>query len=281
MSSDWAILYNKLREVGENWFDGDWSGYDTRLPASLIYEVFDYIEEWYATFDENHKSTDKLVRQYLAREIAESRHLVGSTLYQWFGGLPSGCPGTNQIDSIANMVIFTRAMQEAGLSSSEIVDGVRMAFHGDDNLISVAPEIAPRFSPLDIEKYGKSVGMIFTSANKTDDITTYKDPSACQFLKRNFRPLGSFCLAPIDIEVPKDSVQWTKANDTDTMSFPLALQSAIEELIVIGDEGKDELTTILREARKAGLCPVEPTQNELVLRYMTGINLAHGTSSEA
>jgi hypothetical protein len=271
MSLEWAQCVNYLREAGDNFFDGDWSGYDTRLPSSLIYEVFWHIEQWYREFDPHWTEEHEKIRMYVAREIAESRHQIGSQIIQWHGGLPSGCPGTNQIDSIANLIIFTRAMQVKGLSDTTILNETRTLFHGDDNLISVSDRVAERFTPKDVSNYGSSVGMVFTAANKIDDINGYKRLEDCQFLKRSFVPEGSFVWAPIDIEVPRDSIQWTKANESDTLSFPTALAAALEEWVVIGTpQAKKDLDHVLKLARKKGLRPLAPRRDELKTRYLAG-----------
>lgn len=276
-SIDWTLCVNHLWEAGANNFDGDWSGYDTRLPSSLIREVFWHIENWYRSFDPNWTEQDAKVREYIATEIAESRHQVGDKLIQWHGGLPSGCPGTNQIDSIANHIIFVRAMQHAGLSDTQIHREVRMLFHGDDNLFSVSDGVSLRFTPKDVAEYGKAVGMIYTAANKHDDIEGYKKLEDCQFLKRSFIGEGAFYWAPIDIEVPRDSIQWTKANESDTLSFPAALDSAIEEWVAIDtQESRNDLAKVLKRAREARLFPLVPRKEELKCRYLTAIRGPRG-----
>lgn len=274
LSLDWAKCRIHLIEAGENMFDGDWSGYDTRLPASLIYEVFWHIEEWYKEFDPNWTEQDAAVRTYLAREIAESRHQVGTKLLQWAGGLPSGCPGTNQIDSIANLIIFIRAMQEKKLSDETIKNETRLLFHGDDNLLAVSDRVATRFTPKDVMTYGEKIGMVFTAANKKDDINGYKRLEECQFLKRGFRQDGMFTWAPIDIEVPRTSIQWTKANDADTTSFPLALKSALEEWVVIDtDEARSDLAKVVKLARQKGEQPLVPRLEDLKSRYTNSLTV--------
>jgi hypothetical protein len=278
-SPEWSMLASTLMEKGQNMFDGDWSSFDASLPATLLREVGWYAEEWYKTFDPEWKEEDLNVRKAIFDSIAESHHWIDDVIVQWPGGLPSGCYGTNQIDSVANLVVLVRSFQTA-LSDREIAEEVYMVTHGDDNIVSVTDRVAALVTPKAIEAYGKSIGMTYTSADKAE-ITGYKPISGISFLKRTFVQLKGhpgIWLAPLEIDSIRSSVQWTRRG-VCIQDYARTIESALEELELHQGEAIEDTQTIKHHANLVNIRPIYSSLPELVCKYWTGLKLEYNQFS--
>jgi len=274
-SIEWDALANHLGSVGPATFDGDWAGFDTTLPASLIRAFGLLAERWYRLYDPNWTPEAAKVRAYLMLSVSESLHHVVGNIIRWSGGLPSGCFATNQIDSVANVIILIRAAQSAGVPSGDILSDIRLATHGDDNIFSVHPRLTDVFTPESVRAYGQTIGMKFTAADK-GALGSYKTIDSCQFLKRGFRLYRGTYIAPLDLDSIREMVMWTAAPSNDSESFPQVLETAFEELVLHEQTPyvADTTMALYKGCREAGFAPMRPTLPETLLKYFSGLSLS-------
>lgn len=263
-SAEWHILGSYITSVGGNVYDGDWKGYDSSLVESLVRAFFEIGERFYEERDPNITAEDTAIRRSIASAIATSRHLARGYIYQWVGRLPSGCFGTNQIDSVANLVIFIQSLLDKDIGADRILKETRFASHGDDNLMAVSDALATEYGPADLAATGSRFGMIYTPASKEDEGFQWKTLSQVQFLKRTFELKRGLTVAPLALASIKDTVQWiTKCSD-HTEATRYNVEFALTELAYhSSDEAIKATVAILQACRKHNIHVIRPSFHEV------------------
>lgn len=251
-SAEWTQLGRYITSVGDNVYDGDWSAFDASLAPGLIREFFELADMWYRDYDPDYDQSHRNMRLAIGEAIACSIHLVRGELYRWNGGLPSGCFATNLIDSICNLVVAVGAMRARGLSSRDVRDNVRMAFHGDDNIFGISTLMSQRFTPLHLRDFGAEIGMVFTPANKEDATFDWKNLSECQFLKRTFAPYRGLYVCPLSQDTCREMVMWIKKSEDPISQLQLQIETSLSEMAIWNGTMHEEECSLILAARELG-----------------------------
>lgn len=244
---EWGTLVAYLQAKGDRKYTaGDYSKFDAKIPASIGYKVLQIVESFYTRAS----ADDRWVRKVLFQEIINSRHLSKGFVYEYNGGNPSGQPLTSVYNSIANLLIlcYSASMEyrahtgarffEEGWTS--ILSRTRFAVFGDDNIVSYAPVDTPWWGQQTLEAaIPKFTGMDYTNERKSDEILSGREITEITYLKRAFRFDGVRWRAPLDLDVIKETLNWSTVRCTiDEMR--LRVDGTLMELAQHGQEVFDE-----------------------------------------
>jgi hypothetical protein len=227
-SFEWTLIYNKLRQYGNNMIPGDYKHYDGSEPPVLSYASLDFIENYYS----NSTSEEVLVRCILFEELVHSQHVVVESspintkprvygyLVEWIGSVPSGHPLTTIVNSVNNQILvryvgvgivmlyrpefsLVEAMKFFESNSFEIV-------FGDDIVISVSERM--KFVTMrELSKAMREVGFTFTSDRKDGVEYDHRAIDVCTFLKRGFKLIvNGVVLAVLELDIIDETLYWTK-----------------------------------------------------------------------
>lgn len=230
--TDWGIIKTKLLSKSDLVFDGDFKCFDGSLPSAFMFQFLAYCRAYYAGCPEE----DNIVREVLFQDVCNSRHLIKGVVYEHVGGNPSGHFLTTVVNSFSNILTF---VYTAWTENRDIpyIDFPEIFFantyfldFGDDNLISVSRAFADRVNQIVMCRGFKTIGMTYTPADKTSTVTPFRDFKKVTFLKRHFADgPGGTTLAPLDLDVILEMVQWTKKSQTDA-EFLEVVDASIREL---------------------------------------------------
>jgi len=220
--TEWGDLYNFLTDGGaiSNFVCGDFSGYDTQLPKSLLEKASAIILRIYEANGMS-KSDLEYVRGFLSSVVSPIIVWEGNIL-QFVSGQPSGQPLTTEMNSIINSLLlrmaFFNIMDEhyPDVKNPSFRSFVRAATYGDDNAMGVRSSI-PKFNHTAIQSVFASWGIKYTMADKEADSVPYVSIDEVSFLKRNFRYHQGLkaIVAPIEVDsLTKGFYWWTKSSNT-------------------------------------------------------------------
>lgn len=234
-SSDWTSLQDHLTRSGtfSHFVCGDFSGYDTQLPKSLMEKAAACIIKIYR--DNGASNSDiEYLRGFLSSVVSPSLVWEGN-LFQLCNGQPSGQPLTVEMNSILNSILIRMAFctimdrDYSHIKNPNFRDYVALGVYGDDNAMGVSSEI-PLFNHTTIQAVFASWGIKYTMADKGADSVPYQALNEVSFLKRSFHfhpELGSI-VAPIEQEsLSKKFYWWTKSKNTP-LTFPEQFQANFE-----------------------------------------------------
>lgn len=262
-SREWDLLANHLTAISPHLIDGDFAGYDGSISDQVMWAVFEVIDSLYEPNEEDTK-----IRRALWSYACYATRVNRGRVYQCTHSLPSGFPATAEANSIYELIIFRAAFIMLGMQTDPKLanlkafnDNVRMITYGDDNLLSISPQVIDWFNMESLIKIMKSFRMDYTPADKTDNIVKYKTIGEVSFLKRSFKRVDTtggklpIYVCPADLHTRLDMLNWTKAKPGDSSpEEALTIEDVFQELSVHGKKVYDKYTDIIsREAAKAGI----------------------------
>lgn len=212
-STDWDVMARRLlkfvdRHNVPKFGAGDYSKFDGSQVQAVLWLIYDIIERWYGTSDEEATK----IRRYLWSEIVTSRHIFLGDVYDWDSSLPSGNWLTALINSIYNHLNFRLAYQFADLDIKMFNNNVILYVLGDDNIFSVSPDIEEAFNELTLPRLMALCGMQYTTEFKGVATSKFRKLEEIDFLKRSFRfdeRLNRW-VAPLQIRAIAEMLNWTK-----------------------------------------------------------------------
>lgn len=202
-SLEWTELAKHLKSVGNRMIAGDFSNYDGTLHSKILWKVYDIIESYYKT-SSDYNPNDSLVRAALWENIVSSESIVNNHIYQLNHSQPSGNPSTAILNSMYNSIACRYVYYAAGhLNFNRYV---RMQAYGDDNLLSVHPDV--EWSQEDMTREFLKIGMIYTDEDKNGAVD-YRPLEEVSFLKRGFsQPFLGAQFAPLKIRSILECFNW-------------------------------------------------------------------------
>lgn len=230
-SVEWHFIAQKLtrfRDEEPSVGAGDYSGYDGSCIPQIYWKLLDVIQEWYD--DDNYD-----IRRMLWLELVNSRHIVGSNVYDWFSSLPSGHPLTAMINSMYNQFLFRYCWFRA--NGNDIIElwkfdaNVYIIALGDDNVFNVSYEYRDIFNELTLPGLMKECGMTYTSEKKLTSVVKLRQLEEVEFLKRSFRrsDTESRYVGPLNTDTIEQMFNYTKKGvDSSAITFT-TVQIAIDE----------------------------------------------------
>lgn len=254
--SEWDVLATSLlRNNKRKFIAGDFSNFDGTLNRSLLWAMFEVIEEIY--------ERDSRLSRALWTDITDSMQLYGNTVIEVLRGQPSGNPGTTIINSMYNFGILQLAIWQLLDEKEEVElrdnlsDHFQVQAYGDDNILAFSDELASAISPLEINQKMDSFGMKYTSDDKAQTNSTYRELSEISILKRRFvfdSELRSW-LAPLELPSIFEPLNWDKVDIAQTAEKRFQTQTnavtAIRELCLhtasVFDQWRSKIVKVCRE----------------------------------
>jgi len=207
----WTIMAKRLFAMSSQGFAGDYSNWDGTVPAVLMVECCKVVNRWYNDSQENQK-----MRKAIFDEMIMTRFVIGKTIYEKSHGMPSGCVGTSEFNSIINQMVFLICWQKLAelnapsLSPTMFYDRhVVSYFYGDDNIHAVS-DVVPWFNAKNCSEVVNTFGFLLTSEIKEDVAEELKPLTELTFLKRKFTidDTHRFYYCPLIWDTIEDMVMW-------------------------------------------------------------------------
>lgn len=225
-SKQWEDLQTFITRNGayDRFVCGDFSGYDTQLPKSLLDMASNILLE---LLKRGGMSRDDLefARGALSSVVSPTLIWEGHVL-RMANGQPSGQPLTVELNSIMNSLLMRMAFysiadkEDSRFSGTNFREFVRLATYGDDNLLGVSAQ-TPFFNHTRIQSEFALWSIKYTMADKEADSVPYQTLNEVSFLKRSFyeHPVLGI-VAPIEKEsIIKKFYYWVRLSNTP-LSFP-------------------------------------------------------------
>jgi len=193
-------MRTRIWSLSNNFFGGDYGGYDTSMPVDIGYQCNDIICRFLHARGYNEYSM-KIVRGILSDNLFPLL-MVDGAFIQVPGFQPSGKYATAEDNSLRGLYLLFYAFcimcTNIGLNDKfntttefEPLDFFRLTYiliYGDDNIGSVADCLKDHFNNLTYKRFCEEVyGMDFTLPLKGEISEKFLDESEVSFLKRTFR----------------------------------------------------------------------------------------------
>lgn len=229
--TEWERIVRKLRTKGPHIVAGDYGGFDHTSRPQNQDSILEEIQQWYG--DEH-----EVIRRVLWKELTNSVHITGDPgtvarqIYSWVGGMPSGFPGTTTINCFDNITDMILAFHDVtGLEVESFWDYVALIVYGDDNIMSVHPDVVKFFNQSTIPQAMEKLGRKYTDdKKKADSSAPYRNLQQVTFLKRSFRKLENKWLAPLDLESVLLIPYWGKTHMGEKEILGEMVECSLQEL---------------------------------------------------
>lgn len=180
MSPDWQDLMDYVGKYGsDRVLAGDYSKYDTRMPAQLTLAAFRILID-IAKATGNYTDDDITIMEGIATDICYPLVAYNGDLIQLYGSNPSGQNLTVYINSIVNSLLIRCAFYKT--NEGDFKDSVALVTYGDDFISTVKENCSLNF--ISMQEFIASIDMKLTMPDKSDNVVPFLDMSDCDFLKR-------------------------------------------------------------------------------------------------
>jgi len=215
-SPQWDHLFARLKANSPYGFACDYSAFDSTQDGTVLDAACRVMNSVCDTGDR-----DALARATLFNEMYSRLTIVGSKVVLLRRGLASGVSVTAIVNSIVNEIYIRFAWMHLArqyakdlISQENFDEYVVGVYYGDDNVISVKPEVRDWFNLRTIATFLRKYGIIMTDAKKNDlsNCEEYEDVDNLTFLKREFKvdPDTGFVFAPLEQSSIEERPQWTR-----------------------------------------------------------------------
>jgi hypothetical protein len=252
---EWTVLYKTLRRKGDNGIFGDFSKYDKRLLACLIFATLYLIRRFYGPNDPEANA----IREMLFEEMVNSFHAVpdgdATAIYEWLHGNTSGNFLTAIINSIGNIVlciyvfcailiakkggdIMTTPVSE--LPIEYCLEQSEIQTYGDDNAISVSDELAQSVDFYTMQTEVARVGLGYTDELKGANglVPKHRPIKDGNFIARNFEESSFYgpvrMMAGLRLPSILEAPQWYRKT-VDSANIVLIVERCNVELTIRGE----------------------------------------------
>ena len=261
-----AQLFARIKTHGvERGYAGDYSKYDLRMPAQLIYVAFQVMIDIAEKFAENYTPRDITVMRVLATEVACALTAFNGTLIQFVGSNPSGQNLTAYINSIVNSLLHRACFYDWATENLGAVPNFRanvaLMTYGDDYAGSVNPKI--EFDNIVFASWCGKYDMVVTPPDKTSELQSYLNCNTMDFLKRRPRFDAAFGME-MGILDEQSIYKMLHSNMRSKVETPRSvaancMSSALNEWFLYGEEtyesNRAKLVTIATDREMLGHVP--------------------------
>lgn len=234
-SYDWTKTARRMGSKGQKVIAGDFSNFDGTLLLPMLYRILDIVNDFY-------NDCNDMIRLVLWKEIVNSIHVKGDSVYLWTHSQPSGCPITAILNSLFNSVSMRYVWQEVvprELSGMRhFNEHVAMVSYGDDNLINISDDVIEHFNQLTIARGYEKIGMKYTDEAKSGEMVAYRTLEECSYLKRGFlwdEEEGQY-QAPLDFGTILEMTNWIRRDLDEEASTIANVETSYFELHLHGRE---------------------------------------------
>ncbi len=266
---EWSELFMKHNTHSAYIIAGDYSGYDGITPPEFVSSFANYAN---AIYDDG----NDVLRHQLCSELTHTIQLCENLLYMTHQGIPSGSPLTVQINSYANMMFMMYAYLELGEGKVNLETWdkhVRLTTYGDDNLLSIDPEIIDWFNFVTISQCFASYGVKYTPETKDDNVLPYRSIYDVSFLKRKFVRHCDYdikILAPIATESIYELLNWYHKGMSMEEALEINLDDVFRKSHAYGKQFHDNLLKRVNVAlEEVGYEPVRSSWYEKDILWLT------------
>jgi len=248
---DWAYIGKIIKKFAETRvIAGDFSKFDQKVRPDFslgAFEVLKHIFELAGASDDILSLIDGI-----ATEVCFPIYEIEGLLTQVLGSVPSG----HSLTVVVNGLIVSLKMRyayyflhfEEDLRNGVVECKMPPMFHevvslvtyGDDNAMSVAPN-EEKLNQQSIERVMASIGVVYTSADKTEILTPFTDPDDLEFLKRRFVYDEQFegIVGPLDKNSIRKMLCVTKKNRGDVIEAEVLTSSWMNAIAEAAFHGKE------------------------------------------
>jgi hypothetical protein len=251
-SAQWQQIREYLVTFGEDKIvAGDYKQFDKGMLADFILSAYSVILE--VCRSAGYSEEDLKVITGIAYDTAFPVTNFNGDLIEFFGSNPSGHPLTVIINGLVNALYMRYAFCVLNPSGEccEFKKFVHLITYGDDNIMGVSDE-TPWFDHAAIAGVMKSIGITYTTSDKTDRVLTYVHIDEEQFLKRKWRfdsDVG-FYVCPLDEESIFKSLTVWRPSSSVAPGYQMTdvVHSALYEYFYYGKEKFEEMRNFLMES---------------------------------
>lgn len=248
-SREWDALHEHVTKFGDHRIiAGDYKGWDTTLPAVLVYRAMLVLVE-FAKWTNHYTERDLRVMRGLAAMLCNPLINFNGTALKLHGTTPSGHNLTSILNSICNSLLLRCAFyRKPSRHSLEFRLHVSVITYGDDFVAGVIE--STDFSLVEYESYlAHNTGIVVTMPDKTSSILPYMNFSSVDFLKRKSvyieelqAHIGVLSLQSIH----KSLYTTVAASGNERLVLIAVVQSALHELFFHGRSVYDQYTDIFQ-----------------------------------
>lgn len=246
-SLEWTIFVESLLQNSELGFAGDYEYWDGTMLAQFMHAVCEIINAWYGDSSEN-----CLIREVLFDEMIHTVQLMINTMYITHHGGPSGNPLTVIINTIVNEMYLRYCWFDlAPMEYNSIVEyhkNIKPGIYGDDNAVSVKPEVSHFYNMVTIANLLKQFGIRLTMADKTSTVCSLTPIVDFTFLKQGFRKVGNFWLPLMSENTIKELINWIRTCDDEILACQENVNSALQFCYFYGSDYFQEFRSKLIKA---------------------------------
>jgi hypothetical protein len=203
-------FYTDLTEFSTLIFEGDYSGYDTSMPAEISRGAASVVIDVCERMGYNEEALT-VVRGLLSDGLTPILNM-NKDIFVKPGVQPSGKYATAEDNCIKNMIIILYvfySMPEC--QDMDFFEFVFMRTYGDDVIGSVKKEIIKLFNIMTFSKGCEDyLNIKFTSSDKGDTKDLFLSPEECSFLKRMFKYHSALerYVGILDLDSCYKTLQW-------------------------------------------------------------------------
>jgi len=249
-STEWTLVVEYMHAVGRRIGAGDFQGFDGSQLAQILNGILVLINKWYNDSAENQR-----IRSIMWLDVVNSTHVRGSSVYRWWGSLPSGHPLTPVINCLYNFFAFRycwyRANHNDLASLWDFDTFVALIVLGDDNTFSTHPLFEDVFNEHTIPAFMSEINLTYTPEHKGVSSGVFRNIQEVEFLKRSFikSPDSDRYLAPLRLSVILEMIYWTKKHKSFDITVD-NVETCFRELALHGKDTFNKHVPIISEAMR-------------------------------
>lgn len=183
---EWDVIAEHMKQFGsDRILAGDYSKYDLRMPAQVMFAAFKVMIE--IARHCGYSADDITIMEGIATDICYPIMAYNGDLLQLFGSNPSGQNLTVYINSLVNSLLLRSAYFHIfGMNAPPFQENCAIMTYGDDCKGSVHKKYS-KFNHISFAKFLEERDMVFTMPDKESTPTQYMEDRECDFLKRKNR----------------------------------------------------------------------------------------------
>lgn len=250
-SAEWGVIYDYLTQHGVGQMvAGDYGKYDKRMIADLVLAAFEIL--YNICRAAGYTEEEGRIILCIGEDTAFPLTDCNGDLMMFFGTNPSGHPLTVIINSLVNSLYmrycYTKLNPEQTCQTFK--SQVALFTYGDDNVMGVSTK-APWFNHTAIANVLKTIGVIYTMADKEAVSVPYININQVSFLKRIWRwePEVNNWVCPLEEKsIIKSLTMWCPSKSIDKYKQMVSvMSSANSEYFFYGRKKFEEMHAIFTE----------------------------------
>lgn len=277
-SLDFHMLYTYHSKVSNVGFDGDFANWDATIPRAFMEMVPLVYNKIYQRNDKDWKPEHDTIRNALHSCIQGPLITYDNYVVRVPGGNPSGQPQTALDNCIINYILtyycynkIMKAVKPLESTFEKFDENVRCSFYGDDNMITVKPEILPYFNFKTYKAECEKIGFKLTNAAKDGEEVEFLKLEDMEFLKRNFVMIEGKYYGKLVVPTICKMLSYTTKKKThkfwkepqqwgfDKTKMPEVMQGILRESCLHGEDFYNEIREHIRDVWMQIRRPTDPS----------------------